>query len=147
MKRKTFEDCRRGKWILETKKNRKLASELIGLAKHKESFWQEIDMEEKYPSLYIEGNYEIIKELCTAILALEGWMAVNHECLFICLDEKRQDLELDFNYLLELKDTRNAIDYKGMKISFETWKQNKLKILIIIKTLKEEVSNRIKFHS
>ena len=86
--------------------------------------------------MYIEGHYEIIKELCTAILSIEGWKALNHECLFAYL-RKKKDLEFDFDYLLELKDTRNDIDYRGIMISKDIWKENQLKIMLIINLLKE----------
>ena len=93
--------------------------------------------------MYLEGHYEIIKELCTAILVLDGWKALNHECLFAFLKSKKQNLELDFGYLLELKDTRNSIDYRGVKVSSGLWKNNKLKIEMIIKTLKEYIKEKL----
>lgn len=136
MKRKEFEHCIKENELIETgDKDKALAGELLKLAEHRQKFWEEIKLEAKYPSLYLEGHYEIIKELCTAILALDGWKALNHECLFAYLKEKRQDLELDFDYLLELKDTRNAIDYRGVKVSIDVWKQNKIKIQVTIKAL------------
>ncbi len=139
-KRKEFELCIKENELIETgDKDTALASELLKLAEHRLSFWSEIKLEDRYPSLYFEGHYEIIKELCTAILALDGWKALNHECLFAYLRERKEDLEIDFGYLLELKDTRNAIDYRGAKVSPDIWKQNKMKIIIIINALKEYV--------
>ncbi|MCK4588830.1 MAG: hypothetical protein KAT77_00170 [Nanoarchaeota archaeon] len=139
MKRKDFDHCIKENELIEIGlKDKGMAKELLELAEHKEQFWKEVDKSSKYPSLYIEGHYEIIKELCTAILALDGWKSLNHECLFAYIRSKK-DLELDFDYLLELKDTRNAIDYRGVRVSAEIWNKNKLKIEIIIKTLKEYV--------
>lgn len=144
MKRKEFEHCIKENELIETgDKDKGLASEILILAEHREQFWKEVKLEEKYPSLYIEGHYEIIKELATAIFALDGWKAVNHECLFAYLQEKKQELELDWNYLFELKDIRNAIDYRGIKVNPKIWKQNKLKIEITINTLKEYVKKRL----
>ncbi len=51
-----------------------------------------------FPSLFLEGHYEIIKELATALLILDGWKALNHECLFAYLKEKKSKIELDFDY-------------------------------------------------
>jgi len=144
LKRKQIQQCIKENQLIETgDKDKALAKELLKLAEHKQNFWNEAKLEEKYPSLYLEGHYEIIKELCTAILALDGWKALNHECLFSYLKEQKQQLELDFEYLLELKDTRNAIDYRGTKISPETWQKNKLKIQLTIKTLKEHIQNNV----
>ena len=144
MKRKEFEHCINENELLETgDKDLALASELLKLGEHKQMFWNEAKLEEKYPSLYIEGHYEIIKELCTAILALDGWKAMNHECLFAYLKAKKKMLELDFDYLLELKDARNSIDYRGVRVSADIWAQNKLKIKIVIKTLSDYVRKEL----
>ena len=97
----------------------------------------------EYPSLYLEGHYETIKELCTAILALDGWKALNHECLFAYLKNKRPDIEIDFEFLLDLKDTRNSIDYRGVKVSPGIWNQNKMRIRLTIKALAEYVRKRL----
>jgi len=144
MKRKSFNKCTAENELMHIEDSDfPLAAELLKLAEHRQKFWKEIEREETYPSLYLEGHYEIIKELCTAILALDGWKALNHECLFAYLKEMRKNLEVDFDYLLELKDIRNSIDYRGATIRPETWKQNKLKISITIRTLSEYVRNQL----
>jgi len=110
-KHKEFDECLYQKTLVETGiKDKMKARQLLALAEHREQFWKEANLAEKYPSLYLEGHYEIIKELCTAILAAEGWTAFDHECLFayIC---KKQDIAIDIDYLLELKGARNDIDY------------------------------------
>jgi len=144
MKRKEFDACIQKNELIETgDKDTALAQELLKLTIHRQQFWKEVNLENKYPSLYLEGHYEIIKELATAVLALEGWKALNHECLFAYLKEKRQDTDVDFAYLLDLKDLRNAIDYRGVSVSTEMWKQNKMKIQLTIKALTNYVQNRI----
>lgn len=144
MKRKDFDLCLEKNELIETGvKDKAMAQELLSMAEHREQFWKEVNKAEKYPSMYLEGYYEIIKELCTALLALDGWKALNHECLFAFLKNKKPDLELDFDYLLELKDTRNSIDYRGVRVSSELWKNNKLKIEMSIKTLKEYIKNKL----
>ncbi|MCK4670401.1 MAG: hypothetical protein KAT43_04305 [Nanoarchaeota archaeon] len=144
MKRKYFDHCIKENELIETGIiDKSMAKELLALAEHKEQFWKEINKADKYPSMYIEGYYEIIKELCTTILTLDGWKALNHECLFAYIRNNKQDLELDFDYLLELKDTRNAIDYRGVRVSAELWKKNKLKIEIITKTLKDYIKKQL----
>lgn len=46
---------------------------------------------------------------------------------------KHKKLELDFDFLLELKDIRNAIDYRGVTVSYEMFKRNQLRIKLSIK--------------
>lgn len=142
MKRETFEECIRNEHLLETgEKDQAMAEELVKLAEHREAFWNSILPKAKmFPSLFLEGYYEIIKELATAILLMDGWKALNHECLFAYLKEKKPDLELDFDYLLELKDLRNSIDYRGVQVSYALWQQNEFKMQLTIRRLKEYVT-------
>ena len=144
MKRKEFDLCMSKNELIETgDKDNALAGGLLSLAVHKQQFWTEANLESKYPSVYLEGHYEIVKELATAILAIDGWKSLNHECLFAYLKEKRQDLEIDFDFILELKDIRNAIDYRGIQVSKETWSKNKLKINLIIKGIQGYLQKRV----
>lgn len=124
--------------------NLKLADELHKLAGHRLAFWQEVHLGHKYPSIYLEGHYEIIKELCAALLALDGVESLNHECMFAHIKDTHTRLDIDFGYLFDLKDTRNAIDYRGIKISPSTWKDNALKTMVTIDALGKEVERRLK---
>ena len=145
MKRETFEECIRKEHLFETgDKDMALVEELMKLAEHREAFWKSVKEKSKiYPSLFFEGYYEIIKELTTAILIMDGWKALNHECLFAYVKEKRQDLEVDFEYLLELKDLRNSIDYRGIQVSYSIWQENELRMELTIKRLKEYVQAKL----
>ncbi len=140
-----FSDCIEKGSLLETgEKDFNKSKELLTLADHKLEFWKSVeDKEQNYPSLFIEGNYEIIKELISAILCIDGWKADNHDCLFQYIIEKKQELELDFEYLTELRKLRNKIDYHGVKVSYDVWKQNKLKIQIIINALKNYIKKQL----
>lgn len=141
MKRETFRECIQKEHLLETgDKDQAMAEELVKLAEHLEAFWNGVMPKVKmFPSLFLEGHYEIIKELATAVLIMDGWKALNHECLFAYLKEKKSDLELDFEYLLELKDLRNSIDYRGVQVSYALWQHNEFKMQLTIKRLKEYV--------
>ncbi len=145
-KRKGFKECTDKKLLFETDdKDTTLINGLLDLAKHRREFFEKVKKEsDNYPSLFIEGYYEIIKELFTAILALDGWKALNHECLFAYIKEKHSDLDLDFDYLLELKDTRNSIDYRGVMVSSQIWNYNKLKIDLVINSLIKYIEEQIK---
>ncbi len=119
-----------------------MASELFKLAEQRALFWDShLNEAAKYPSLFIEGYYEIIKELCTGIVVANGWKALNHECMFAFLKHKK--LGLDFDFLLELKDIRNAIDYRGIMVNYDLFKRNQLRIKLSIKELKSHLRNVI----
>jgi hypothetical protein len=78
-----------------------------------------------------------------AILSIDGWKATNHDCLFQYLTAKKQELELDFYYLNELRKLRNNIDYQGVKVSATLWNQNKLKVELLIRTLADYVKGKL----
>ena len=145
MKRKEFEQCIQENKLIETGiPDNSMTKELLSLAEHRELFWSATKEKGKlFPSLFLEGHYEIVKELCTAILALDGWKALNHECLFAYLKLKKRDLEIDFDYLLELKDIRNSIDYRGAMVSYDLWKKNEMKIMLTISALKEYLKKNL----
>ena len=42
-----------------------------------------------------------------------------------------------------VKDLRNEIDYRGVQVSPELWKKNKLKVEVVIRALKEYVTLRL----
>ena len=52
-------------------------------------------------------------------------------------------MELDFDYILDLKDLRNALDYRGVKAIYVLLKGNKAKIIFIIQELIKEVKKKI----
>ncbi len=132
-KHKAFNECVQQKALVKTGiKDKERARELLALAEHRELFWKEANLSDKYPSLYLEGHYEIIKELCTAILAAEGWNALDHECMFAYI-RKKEDIAIDFDYLLEIKGTRNDIGYRGLMITSNIWKGNQLIIILTIR--------------
>lgn len=142
--RKKYESCIDDGNLIETGvADKALAAELVAMAAHRERFWKEANLSGKYPSLYVEGHYEIIKEMCTAILALDGWKALDHESLFAYMQKKRKNVEIDFEYLLDLKDARNGIDYRGVMVSKEIWNENAMKIRLTINALKEYLNCRL----
>lgn len=112
------------------------AKGLLFLAEHKKTFWEKIKKESKeFPTLFLEGHYEIIKELVVAILVLDGWKSDNHDCLFQYLFEKKKELDLDWEYLSELRRLRNRIDYEGAKISSDLWEKNELHLKLLTQAL------------
>lgn len=63
---------------------KEVIKKLLSLAEQREAFWQSIeDKAETFPTLFLEGYYEIIKELANLILILDGWKVSDHDCLFI----------------------------------------------------------------
>jgi len=141
-----IKDCIDNSFLIETgDKDVNKAQELFKMANHRLEFWNKAENHAKlYPSLFIEGYYEIIKELFLSILCLDGWKATNHECLFAYISTKYSTkIEVDYNFLLELKDTRNSINYRGVMLSKNRWLDNQLKIKLTVKAFKRYVYERL----
>ena len=97
-------------------------------------------------SLIISDYYEIIKELITCILLLDGWKTLSHKDLIDYLKENYKEFsKYEISIIDDLRTIRNKITYEGFFASFEylerneqNFKQmvNKLKNLINIKLVK-----------
>ena len=120
------------------------AIELFTLAQHRKAFLNEVESKaEKYPTLFIEGYYEVIKEMFLVILALDGWSVQNHECLLAYCNEKHNDLPLDYAFLFSLKDTRNTISYDGNMLSSQIWRKTHYKLLDSVSILSSYIENTL----
>ncbi|MBI5066067.1 hypothetical protein HZA97_07555 [Candidatus Woesearchaeota archaeon] len=136
--KKDYDECVRLNLIKPITKLDDRGKEIVALAKHKLTFWNKVmKTAEDYPTVLIESHYEIIKELLTALMGKEGLKSDTHDCLFYYFEEKHKDLEIDFNFLQDLRVTRNNINYQGVKAPKEAWKDSKLKISLTIKYLIE----------
>ncbi|MEK6858134.1 MAG: hypothetical protein AABX39_06100 [Nanoarchaeota archaeon] len=140
-----FKECIEQNHLIETgDKDINKAKEIVALAKHKLQFWKEVkEKSKKYPSVFVEGHYEIVKELATVILLLDGWKADNHDCLFQYLIDRKQDLDIDFDFLNLLRRTRNRIDYEGVKLSYDIWQRNELRLELTIKRMIEYINDKL----
>ncbi len=134
--KKDYEKCVELNLIKPIMKIEDRSKEIVSLVKYKLEFWNKVmKTAEDYPTVLIEAHYEIIKELLTALMNREGLKSDTHDCLFYYFEEKHKDLEIDFEFLQELRRTRNNINYQGTKVPKDAWKDTKLKIELTIKHL------------
>ncbi|MBU0980085.1 MAG: hypothetical protein KJ709_04735 [Nanoarchaeota archaeon] len=88
-----------------------------------------------YPTVLIEAHYELIKELMTTVMDRDGFKSDTHDCLLYYMEKKHKYLELDYGFLHQLRRTRNEIDYRGIKVPKDAWKELKLKIDLTLRIL------------
>lgn len=99
---------------------------------------------EEFATLMVEGYYEIIKELITAIMGIDGYKTVSHELLVGYLARFYQDFSpAEVQIIDQLRKIRNDIDYRGVMISPEYVTRNKHFILRIISKLKAVVTKKL----
>lgn len=87
-------------------------------------------------SFIIEGYYEAIKELLTAILLARGLRSSNHQCLISFFYNTYKQHEAEARFIARLSFLRNRLNYYGELIDPAFYEQHKTEIDKVIKLLK-----------
>jgi len=100
---------------------------------------------EEFSTLIVEAYYEIIKELMTAVMSIDGWKTVSHEMLIGYLKNFYKEFPVSEIYMIDqLRKARNDIAYRGISIKPEYLTRNREPILKIIAKLKSVVQSKLK---
>ncbi|MBS3140814.1 hypothetical protein J4405_01555 [Candidatus Woesearchaeota archaeon] len=88
--------------------------------------------------------YEALRGLIEAYLLFDKIEAESHQCknAYICF--KHKELEFNWEFLETIRLKRNAINYRGYLLKYEDWNSLKLGFEIHIKTLVEEIDEKLK---
>ena len=89
-------------------------------------------------TLKVEAYYEIIKELATALLSLNGYKSYSHECLISFINDNFSGkfTGMQIELIDQLRIMRNDIAYRGAFVDNDYLDRNETNILSIIKTLR-----------
>ena len=118
---------------------------ILQLIKEREEFVSSID-HEKFSTNAAENYYEIIKEFSSALLLLDGLKTTGeyaHKDLIDHLINYKEFSESDVMFMNDLRIKRNNSSYDGKKIDPTYLKNNKKRILELIKRLKKLIKNKI----
>lgn len=91
-------------------------------------------------SFLVEGYYEAIKELLTALLLSKGLRSKNHQCLIAYFYKNFPTYEGEAYLIAEMSYLRNRLNYYGEQIPPQFYEKNKErfdKIISIIKKIIE----------
>ena len=100
---------------------------------------------EEFSTLIVEGYYEIIKELITAIMSIDGWKTVSHELLIGYIAKFYKEFsQPEVHIMDQLRKTRHDITYRGMQIKQDYLTRNKEAILQIIEKLKRTAQSKLR---
>ncbi|MEK6853586.1 MAG: hypothetical protein AABX64_02790 [Nanoarchaeota archaeon] len=103
---------------------------------------------EKFTSNVIKEYYEVIRELTTIIVLLDGYKTqgeMAHKELLEYLSSHHKDFsEQEVRFMEELRITRNKIAYDGFFVPFSYFQRNKSLLLKIITALKKKINGRLK---
>ncbi len=87
-------------------------------------------------SFIIEGFYEAIKELLTALLLKSGMRSKNHQCLISFFYKNYPEYEKEAYLIGRMSYLRNRLNYYGDLIEFEFYEKNENEFVKIINLLK-----------
>ena len=110
----------------------------------REKFLKDKD-EREFASIFIETNYEIIKELITALMYLNGYKTLSHEYLISFLSKFYKDFsEYEIDLIDKLRITRNKISYEGFLVESDYYLNKRKDIKSIIEKLKKIMIDELK---
>jgi hypothetical protein len=95
-------------------------------------------------ALIIADYYEIIKELITAILLLDGYKTLSHRDLITYLKKHQLFNHADISILNDLRKLRNRISYEGFSINESYLNRNETNFHNIIKKLGDLIEKELK---
>jgi len=131
--------------IINVASDKEKVKSMAKLIKEREDFVKTID-HEKFSTNAAENYYEIIKELASALILLDGKKAVGdnaHKDLVDYLINYKDFSSGEIIFINDLRIKRNNSSYDGKKIENIYLKNHKNEILEIIKKLKEMIENRV----
>lgn len=100
---------------------------------------------DEFATLIVEGYYEIIKELITAIMSIDGWKTTSHELLVGYLAKFYKEFsQAEICVVDQLRKTRHDISYRGVAIKQGYLPRNRDTILKILNKLKQIVQRKLK---
>lgn len=95
-------------------------------------------------ALIISDYYEIIKELLTAIMLIDGYKTLSHKDLIDYLKENYHEFdENDLSILDRLRILRNRIAYEGFQVDISYLERNEKNFILIIKKLKDLIKRKL----
>lgn len=100
-----------------------------------------------YPTIIAENYYEIIKELSTALLLLNGFKAIGENAHKEIIDSLGKFINFDsqtISVLQDLRIRRNNSQYEGEPFDISYLENNQKFLLDIIDKLKKKVNDRLK---
>ncbi len=95
-------------------------------------------------ALIISDYYEIIKELLTAVLLIEGYKTLSHKDLIDYIKEHHKDFsKFEISILDDLRMLRNRIAYEGFFVDYYYLEKNEDSFVLLITKLKNLLEKRI----
>lgn len=131
--------------IIKVTPDKEKVKSILQLINEREEFVKTIN-HEKFSTNATENYYEIIKELASALILLDGLKTTGdsaHKDLIDYLINYNNFTESDIVFMNDLRIKRNNSLYDGKKIDPVYLINNKIRILGLIEKLKRTIKNKI----
>ena len=100
---------------------------------------------ETMAALIIADYYEIVKELITAILYIDGYKILGHRELINYLKLNYDEFNgYEISILNDLRVLRNRVSYEGFSVDSSYLKRNEFRFKLIIRKLKKIIKSKLK---
>lgn len=90
-----------------------------------------------------KNYYDSLHAFAEALLYLQNLKSTNHQCLFAAVCTKYAHLELDWEFLDQIRAKRNGIGYYGENFTYDDWKKIELQLKLYCSTLQKELQSKL----
>ena len=140
---KDWENCLKHDMVKERTENPEQAKNLLKMARIRLEDNKRREKTEDNISLIVESYWEVIKQMITSLLKLEGYKCYSQECLISYLKQKQEFSQSQVTLLNQLRKLRNDIDYEGEFLDKDYLDRNEENIEEIIKELENSIETKI----
>ncbi len=130
--------------VRKVSKDKEMARAIVKMAGIRRDALKLLEDKVDFTSISVENYYEIIKELITGLMAVEGYKTLSHEVLVVYLSHNHKEFsQAELVLIDELRKLRNEIVYRGFFVEPAFLNRNKAKIDDIIEKLLRLVKNNL----
>lgn len=137
-----WEECVEKK-VYKKKKDKERAKSLFKIVKVREEDNRRRKRKNENVPLIVESYWEIIKQLITALLNLNGFKSYSQECLISYVDKFYNFNKNEIELMDELRKIRNDIDYRGKFLDLDYLERKESKIKNIVSKLEENFKEKL----
>lgn len=129
--------------VWKTKSDKQLANSILKMVDVRLNVIKYLNKKEFTP-IIIENYYEIIKELITALMSVDGYKTLSHEALIAYLKQFHKIYTRNELFLIDqLRQTRNKIVYEGFFVREDYLSRNENQLNQLIEKLKKTLIKKL----
>ena len=129
--------------VWKVKPDKELAFSMLKMVNVRLNAIKSLDKKE-FASIIAENYYEVIKELITAVMSVDGYKTLSHEVLASYLKQFYKTLDRNELFLIDqLRQVRNKIVYKGFFVQENYLEANENQLKFIIGKLRNILEEKL----